>query len=225
MLGTNRSDAAIFEAFARHATKSVEGARDLLTMMTRLEGGAEAPYSAAAAGTEVEAAITELAAKIKAAETAGDDITRDTVKRLRETWLTPLDRDDIHQLITRMDDVLDYVEAAAERVVLFGVRVAPSEARELASTIVEACTRLLRAVELLRTLAKAPEILALCAEVTQLEKAADATYRRALAEIYKPGNEPLMVMKWRDIFESLESAVDACEDVANVVEGVVLEYA
>jgi uncharacterized protein Yka (UPF0111/DUF47 family) len=82
-----------------------------------------------------------------------------------------------------------------------------------------------KAIELLRTLSRAPEIRELCVEVNRLENASDAVYRKALADLFQPGNDPLTVMKWRDIFDSLESAADRCEDVANVIEGIVLEYA
>jgi hypothetical protein len=229
-----KKDAAFFDAFTEHAARSVEAAKLLIEMFKRLgwpdpSGAAASPYKAGPQGADAPVGIDDelqrLADRIKAVEHKGDTITHETVKRLRENWITPLDRNDIHELISRMDDVLDLIEAVAERVVLFRVRLAAPEAGELASLLLSACEVLCRAIALLRTMARAPEILELCVEVNRLENAADTVYRRALADLFQPGNDPLTVMKWRDIFDSLESAADRCEDVANIIEGVVLEYA
>jgi predicted phosphate transport protein (TIGR00153 family) len=231
MFGSGKKrDAAFFDAFSRHAQRSVEAARMLVEMMGRLEvgnGGAAEAYRPPE--EEKDGPVDELAkqlyVKIKDAETSADSITHETIKRLHETWITPFDRDDIHALITRMDDVLDLIEAAAERIVLYRVMVAPPEAVELATLLVESCNVLAKAVGLLGTMSRAPELLELCVEVNRLENAADSVHRRAMADLFKAGNDPLMVMKWRDILDGLESATDRCEDVANVLEGVVLEYA
>jgi uncharacterized protein len=226
MFGSNQKDAAFFEAFKTHAEKSVEAARLLVEMLSLLptqdpagaygpgeHGGAEAPD------------LASVAKAIKVAETAGDTITHDTIKRLHENWITPLDRYDIHLLVSRMDDVLDEIEAAADRMVLFDVRSAVPEAREMAEVLVRSCEALAKAVGLLQTMKRAKEILALCVEVNRLENVADQVHRKAMADLFRSGNDPLLVMKWRDILDSLESAADRCEDVANIVEGVVLEYA
>ncbi|MBX3220419.1 MAG: DUF47 domain-containing protein [Labilithrix sp.] len=229
MFGASRKDAAFFSAFARHADRSVEAAKLLVASMKRLSAapGASSPYQraedAADAGAREETAA--LASRIKELESEGDRITHDTIKRLRENWITPLDRTDIHDLITSLDDVLDFIEEAADRVALFEVRSAPAEAHDLAELLVRSCEAVAKAVGLLDDMKQAPVILELCVEVNRLENAADTVHRKATAELFARGNEPLTVMKWRDIFESLESAMDRCEDVANVVEGVVLEYA
>ncbi len=230
MFGGKKRDAAFFDAFSRHAQRSVEASRMLVEMMGRLEvgnGAAAHVYQPAEDGREkaVDELAKQLYVKIKDAETSADSITHETIKRLHETWITPFDRDDIHALITRMDDVLDLIEAAAERIVLYQVVVAPPEALELATLLVESCNVLARAVGLLGTMNRAPELLELCVEVNRLENAADSVHRRAMADLFRAGNDPLMVMKWRDILDGLESATDRCEDVANVLEGVVLEYA
>ena len=230
MFGSGKKrDAAFFDAFSRHAQRSVEAARMLVEMMGRLEvgngGAAEAYRAPEAADTPVDEVARQLYVKIKDAETSADSITHETIKRLHENWITPFDRDDIHSLITRMDDVLDLIEAAAERIILYHIVVVPPEAVELATLLVEACNVLAKAVALLNTMSRAPELLELCVEVNRLENAADSVHRRAMADLFKPGNDPLMVMKWRDILDGLESATDRCEDVANVLEGVVLEYA
>lgn len=230
MFGSSKKDAAFFDAFTEHAKRSVEAAQMLVAMigrMQRVTGSGKGPYSAPEPGTipAVDAETQRLALQIKDVEHAGDSITHQTVKRLRENWITPLDRNDIHSLISRLDDVLDLIEAASERIVLFRVCAAAPEASALAEHIVRSCECLVKATALLRTMARAPEILELCVEVNRLENSADDVYRKALADLFQPGNDPLTVMKWRDIFDSLESATDRCEDVANVIEGVVLEYA
>lgn len=228
LFGTKKKDAAFFDAFTAHAAKSVEAAKLLAQMMVRMEtrsGGASGPYDPPApCPPEVDEETRRLAAAIREAEHAGDTIKHETVRRLRENWITPLDRTDIYELISGMDDVLDYMEAAAERVVLFRICTAAPEADKLAQILVQACEILLKAVGLLRSMARAPEIRELCVEVNRLENAADGVYRAALADLFKPGNDPLTVMKWRDLFDSLESATDRCQDVANIIEGVVLEY-
>jgi len=221
MFGSSRKDAAFFSAFSSHADRSVDAAKMLLDLIKRLAAIPGAPYvSEDGAGPAIS-----TASRIKEVESEGDRITHDTIKRLRENWITPLDRTDIHDLITCMDDVLDFIEEAADRLALFEVRTAPKEASELAELLVRACEAIGKATGLLHDMKQAPAILELCVEVNRLENAADTVHRKATAELFRRGNEPLLVMKWRDIFESLESAMDSCEDVANVVEGVVLEYA
>ncbi|MET0412396.1 MAG: DUF47 family protein [Polyangiaceae bacterium] len=231
MFSTKKSDAAFFDAFSSHAAKSVEASRMLLEMMTRMKpanGEASGIYRSTGdelRPPEVDEQTKRLYVEIKEAETTADSITHETVKRLHENWITPLDRDDIHNLISRMDDVLDLIEAVAERIVLYQVAVAPPEAAELAELLLQSCEALSNAISMLRNLKHANAILEVCVEVNRLENAADTVHRRAMAELFRAGNDPLMVMKWRDIFDGLESATDRCEDVANIIEGVVLEYA
>jgi predicted phosphate transport protein (TIGR00153 family) len=166
-----------------------------------------------------------LAKKIKDLEHDGDKITHDCLAALHQTWITPLDREEIHALITRLDDVLDSIEAVSERIVLFEIQSATPESRELAEAVVASCMAVSAAAGLLRDLKQRTKLLELCVEINQHENAADALYRVALAALFKQGNDPLLVMKWRDIYDQLESASDRCEDVANIIEGVVLEHA
>jgi len=230
MFGSKKTDAAFFAAFSQHAAKSVEASHLLIEMLELLQvGDAAARDVYRAPGSNPprvdDERAKQLYTRIKEAETQADGITHETIKRLHENWITPFDRDDIHNLITRMDDVLDLIEAAAERLVLYQVKVAPPEAKELATQLSSSCEVLAKAIGLLSSMARAPEILERCIEVNRLENAADSAHRRAMADLFKAGNDPLMVMKWRDILDGLESATDRCEDVANILEGVVLEYA
>jgi len=214
MFGPKKTGLIFFEAFSAHAAKSVEAAHLLVELVQNLEANDDARERGRA-----------LYARIKAAESAADSVTHETIRRLHETWITPFDRYDIHGLITRMDDVLDMIEAAAERVVLFQVTDSPPEAAALARLLARACEVLAKAVALLDTMQRASELLELCVEVNELENQADGVHRRAIADLFSAGSDPLRVMKWRDILDNMESATDRCEDVANILEGVVLEYA
>lgn len=231
MFGSKKKDAEFFSAFSRHSAKSVEAAKMLVEMLKRMDvgnGAAKDLYRAPGDPThvlEADERARALYTAIKDAETQADSITHETIKRLHEQWITPFDRDDIHNLISRMDDVLDLIEAAAERLLLYRVTVAPPEALELAELLVKSCETLTRAIALLNDMSRASELLELCVEVNRLENAADSVHRRAMADLFTAGNDPLLVMKWRDLFDGLESATDRCEDVANILEGVVLEYA
>lgn len=200
-------DAVFFDALANHAQRSVAASELLLEMLDRLD---DAPA---------------LAKRISDLEDEGDKITHGCLAALHQTWITPLDREEIHALITRLDDVLDCIEAASVRLVLFEVGNALPEARQLAQAVVDSCTVMSSAVQSLRDLKRQPNLLELCVEINKLENVADGHYRTALAALFKKGNDPLLVMKWRDIYDLLENATDRCEDVANIIEGIVLEHA
>ena len=208
MFGPKSKDDVFFGAFHDHATKSVEAAKLLLEMLEHTDRK------------------ESLALDIGEKESNGDRLTHETVKRLHETWITPLDRYDIHSLISRLDDVLDFIEAVAERLVLFNITEVRPQAIELARVLLKSCEHMQKAMAFFPKLAaNGKELLDLCVEINRLENEADAIYRRAIAELYTKGNDPIEVMKWRDIFDNIEEATDRIEDVANIVEGVVLEYA
>ncbi|WP_437553600.1 DUF47 family protein [Sorangium sp. So ce367] len=200
-------DAVFFDALANHARKSVAASELLLEMLDRLD---DAPA---------------LVQRISDLEDEADKITHECLAALHQTWITPLDREEIHALITRLDDVLDCIEAASVRLVLFEITSALPDARLLAQDVVDACTVMSSAIQSLRDLKKQPNLLGLCVEINKIENAADAHYRNGLAALFKKGNDPLLVMKWRDIYDLLEHATDRCEDVANIIEGIVLEHA
>jgi uncharacterized protein len=215
-------DREFFDAFNRHAAVCVNAGEELVKLFDDL--------STAKASAD----------KIKELEGDGDTITHETIKRLHEMWITPLDRADIHELITGLDDVLDLTEAVSERVLLFGLRKQRATASGLASKLLEATQAVAKAVAMLPDVSRrSKELLALCVELNRLENEADALYRQGLSELFnrrpdgtsEPPREPatpddvLEVMKWREIYDYLENATDACEDLANVLEGIVLEYA
>lgn len=200
-------DRVFFDAFTAHAKKSVAAAELLVEMLGDLEKS------------------DSLAERIKELEHHGDKITHDCVAALHQTWITPLDREEIYALITRLDDVLDCIEAASERILLFEIKEPTREAKKLAEAVVASCKAIESAVSTLSDMKQPKKLLDLCVEINQLENDADRLYRTALAALFKPGNDPLFVMKWRDIYDYLEVATDRCEDVANIIEGMVLEHA
>jgi uncharacterized protein Yka (UPF0111/DUF47 family) len=227
MFGSANKDGVYFDAFCELAGKSEAAAEMLVQMFSRMDPAhvsERSPYSADGRRS-VDDATKALAKQVKELETSGDTVERATIRRLRENWITPLDRVDIHELITGLDGVLDFIEAVADRIVLFEVKISPLESTELAEVLVRCCKKLSAALAFLRDKKKAQEMLSLCEDVFRLESEADKIYRGALASLFAEGSEPLMVMKWREIFDSLEMACDRCQDVAYIIQGVVLEYA
>jgi len=196
-----------FGFFERHAALTVEGARE----MRRLVSG----------GNDVPA----LAARIRELEHETDVITHRCVEALHKTFITPLDRDAIYQLISHMDDVMDYIESAAVSVMLYELSEMTAPARALADVLVRATEAVAVAVAGLSNLKRPDDILKACIEVNRLENEGDEILRGALAELFRDARDPLLVLKWKEVYEALENATDRCEDVANVIEGVVLEHA
>ncbi len=162
---------------------------------------------------------------IKDAEHRGDAIAHTSYERLHKQFITPFDRAEIHRLLSAIDDVLDLTDAAADRLVLYDVGSIPAAARELAGLLLRATQSMQGAVRHLRDIKKPDELLAACREIKSLENEADVVSRGALARLFKDGTDALTVIKWKDIYELIEDAVDRVEDVANVIEGVVLEHA
>jgi hypothetical protein len=196
-----------FGLFERHAALTVEGAKE----MQRLVSGGQN--------------VRVLTARIREIEHETDVITHACVERLHKTFITPFDRDDIHRLITRMDDVMDYIEAAAVSVMLYELTEMTTPARELADVLVRSTEAVAIAVSGLKTVKQSESILKACIEVNRLENEGDEILRNALADLFRDAKDPLFVLKWKEVYEALENATDRCEDVANIIEGVVLEHA
>ena len=163
---------------------------------------------------------------IKDVEHRGDEVTHRAFSRLHTQFITPFDRDEIHRLLSRIDDVLDLADAASERLGLYDITEILPEARELAAVFVAQVKKMEEAVKGLRDVKKNPRaILEACKEMNSLENQADHLTRRTMAKLFTRGNDPLYVMKWKEIIDLIEEATDRAEDVANVIEGVVLEHA
>lgn len=160
---------------------------------------------------------------IETLEHKADRVTRDTISLLHTTFVTPFDRDDIHRLISRMDDVLDLIQDTGETMILYDITKVPPEARKLAETLRKCCERLHAAVRLLDAMANAPEILAICSEIDELESDADRIMRAAISTLFRTELDTRELIKLKAVYELLELATDRCQDVANVIESLVLE--
>ena len=169
--------------------------------------------------------VEQRVEEIKELEHIGDTITHEIVARLHRTFVTPFDREDIALLAKSLDDIIDFIESASNDMLIYKVKAPSRRAKELADIIIEAATEVERAILDLRHKAKLKQILERCVEINRLENMADVVYRSALAELFEDSTDMAHVIKWREIYEHMESATDRCEDVANVIEGVALKHA
>jgi len=198
-----------FDLFNAHAELIVLGARELAALVGELSDDVDSLASHAQA--------------IDDYETRADKITHDTVALLHTTFNTPLDRDEIHQLISKMDDILDLIQDFAETMHLYDVRKLTQEARQLADICVSCCERVKSAVSLLNNMDNGPAIIKTCQEIDTLESDADRVMRTGIIKLFREEADVRELIKLKGIYELLESVTDRCEDVANIIEGIVLE--
>jgi len=159
-------------------------------------------------------------------EHQGDTITHEIMFQLNRSFITPFDREDIGLLAHSLDDVTDLIQATADTMVLYKVKEPGKRARELADIIVQITAEVENVMPSLRHHnANLEKILNSCVEINRLENVADKIYRTALKELFEDSNDIADIIKWREIYEHMESATDMCEDVANVLEGVALKHA
>ncbi len=163
-------------------------------------------------------------AEIKAVEDRGDEIAHEIVKLLNATFVTPLDREDIITMTSRLDDVIDRIDAAARRLLLFRIKGPTDRARELSRVLCLACEQVSEALVHFRN-RRFSEVAQACVEINRLENEGDEALRLALEELFDGNHEALEVMKWKEIYETLEEAIDRCEDVSDVLNTVVLKDA
>ena len=163
------------------------------------------------------------AKRIKDVEHEADLITHETVAKLNKTFVTPFDREDIHGLICSLDNILDHVEAAADKLSLYRINEIKPDATLLTDILLHAVQEVQKTVAQLRHLKGGNSILQHCIEINRLENEGDFVYRSAIAKLFEKGEDTLDVLKWKDVYESIENAIDSCEDVANVIEGVALK--
>jgi len=168
--------------------------------------------------------VEEKVDEITKLEHEGDTITHQIMAQLHRTFVTPFDREDIALLAHVMDDVTDFIHAAADAMLLYRVDSPSQRARELADIIVQAATEIEETVPQLRHPAELKQILPRCVEINRLENAADRVFRSAMAELFDDSTDIAYIIKWREIYEHMEEATDRCEDVANVLEGVALKH-
>ncbi len=167
--------------------------------------------------------VERRAYNIETIEKNGDKITHAAVELLHKTFITPIDRDDIHQLITNMDDILDLIEDSAQSVFLYDIRAVTPEAKKLADICVACAEQVKSAVGMLSNMENARAIMAVCGEIDKLESEADHVMRSAMAKLFRDEPDTRQLIKLRAIYELLEEITDRCEDVANIIEGIVLE--
>ena len=199
-------ETSFFDFFEQHAALTIEGTKEFLSLVT------------------TGANISAKCRRISDIEHETDTITHRCVEALHKTFITPIDRDSIHRLITKMDDVMDYVEAAAERIELYELTSMTSDVRDLSDVLHRSAMQVEQCVRGLRTLKDSQATLKLCIDINRLENEADAILRRSVARLFKEEKDPVMIIKWKEVYENLENASDRCEDVANLVEGVILEH-
>jgi predicted phosphate transport protein (TIGR00153 family) len=200
-------ETSFFELFEQHAALTVDGTGEFLSLVS--------------SGLNIQA----KAKRISEIEHDTDVITHKCIEALHKTFITPIDRFDIHRLITRMDDIMDYVDAASDRIVLYELSTMTPEVKDLADVLHRLAKVVSETCGMLRNLKNPEAILAKCAEIGRLETESDGIVRRAVANLFKEEKDPIVVIKWKEVYENLECAADRCEDVANVIEGVVLENA
>ena len=169
--------------------------------------------------------VVEKSKRIKEIEHEGDKITHDTVTKLNNTFITPFDREDIYSLICKMDDVLDFIDAVSSRMILYKIKSPTDEAHALMDVLLKSVEEMDKAIRELRNIKKPEAILKYCVEINTLENKGDVILRDAVAKLFDDGTNPIDVIKWKEIYENLETAIDRCEDVANVIEGAVLKNA
>jgi predicted phosphate transport protein (TIGR00153 family) len=195
---------AFFDLLERAADNAAEGARELMTLVNETDGA-------------------ELrAARIQDLEHAGDDLTHEILETLNTTFVTPFDRHDIHHLASAIDDVLDAQEAVSDLLVLHGIHEPIPQLRQQAETLVRATEAVASAVRSLQDLG---EVDRSWADIKRLEREGDRIYRGGVAQLYSGDFAAMEVLKWKDLLREMETALDRCEDIANIIESIALKHA
>ncbi|MFO0752159.1 MAG: DUF47 family protein [Thermodesulfovibrionales bacterium] len=196
-----------FELFDRVASNVTRGATLLVSLM---ESGGE--------GMEA------LAKEIYEVEQEGDMLTHDIMKKLNKTFITPIDREDLYALASRLDDVIDLIWSAVDRMTVFRIRKATPEAVSMSKDLLLTTEVINKTIRKLKE-KNYPHVQELCIEINRLENRIDRDFRDALGKLFDETNDPIFIIKWKEIYEILEDASDRCEDVANIIEAIVLKHA
>lgn len=193
-----------FDLFVDMAKNIERGAQQLVEMLKQYDN------------------VAERVRAIKDIEHLGDQMTHELFTRLNKTFITPIDREDIHELASKLDDVLDMIDAVSSRMLIYKIDRPTEDAVQLAELIHKSTETLVKALAVLE---KHDHVMAHCIEINRLENEGDRISRIAIARLFDDGKDPFYVIKWKEIYEVLEKAIDKCEDVANVIEGVVVKNA
>jgi hypothetical protein len=196
-----------FDLFSRHAALGVEGA---LLVQALVDDPTDAE---------------EKAKRIRRVEHVADDVCQETLEMVHRSFVTPFERSHIYEITSRLDDVLDNLEEAAQRIWLYEIERATPEGKEMASHLVSATRALQAAVDGLGARRDPDQVRAHCSQVKHFENENDRLLRRATARLFKEEDDPKTLIKWKEIYQDFEEAIDRCEDVANVIEAVLLENA
>lgn len=196
-----------FEMFAGGAKKIQEGVGLLEEMVERFDQ------------------LEVRAQRIKDVEHACDQLTHETLAFLNTTFITPFDRAHIHALVTKMDDILDQVDAAAHRLVLYKIEAPTEDLKALVRILKKSVDVIALSVAALEHMKKSRAVLDHCVELNTLENEGDVIHHAAMARLFENHKDAILIIKWKEIYENVEDAIDTCEDVANVLETVVLENA
>ena len=201
------TEGKFFDLFNKHAELGVRCAKEMVALMTNFD--------------DLELRVHA----IENLEKQADKVTHDCIELLHKTFITPLDRDDIHQLITRMDDILDLLEDAAQTISLYDIKAITPEAKRLAELCLACAEKVKLAVELLQNMDNSRQILTICQEIDRLESDADHVMRAAMSKLFRDEPDVRNLIKMKAIYEILETVTDRCEDVANIIEGIIVENA
>ena len=197
-------DGEFFILFQKQAENIVAGALAFVRMLEHFSG------------------VLEQIQIIKAIEHTGDEITHQLFRKLNQTFITPFDREDIHELGSTMDDVIDLIDAAASRFALYRITHVRTGAADLSKILAAATVEVKEAVHAMQS---PDEALRRVIEINRLENDSDRLCRVLIAQLFEEENNPIEIIKWKEIFEVMETAVDKCEDVSNVIESVILKNA
>ena len=201
------TEGKFFDLCNQHADLCVKGAKENLGLMSNFDD------------------LENRVHAIESIEKQADKITYQTVDLLHKTFITPIDRDDIHKLITRQDDILDLLEDAAQTVSLYDLHSVTPEAQRLAELVLACTEKVQAAVALLHNMDNSREIVAICEEIDRLESDADHVMRAAMSKLFRDEPDVRNLIKMKAIYEILETVTDRCEDVANIIEGIIVENA
>ncbi|MBA4371746.1 MAG: DUF47 domain-containing protein [Thermodesulfovibrio sp.] len=168
--------------------------------------------------------VEQRAKEIYEVEQDGDILTHEIMKKLNKTFITPIDREDLHALACSLDDVLDLIWGAADRIVVFKIKESTKEAISMSKDLLTTAEAMHKALQKLKE-KNYSHVQEYCIEINRLENRIDRDFRDALGKLFDDEKDPILIIKWKEIYEHLEDASDRCEDVANVLESIVLKYA
>jgi len=201
------NEGKFFDLFVQHGELCVKGAKEMVALMTNFDD------------------LENRVHAIESIEKQADKVTYETLDMLHKTFITPLDRDDIHKLITKMDDILDLLEDAGQTISLYDIKAVTPEAKRLAELCLSCTEKVKNAVGMLHSMDNSGQILSICEEIDRLESDADHVMRAAMSKLFRDEPDVRNLIKLKAIYEILETVTDRCEDVANIIEGIIVENA